>query len=214
MKELTRQKKLDPKYRLTKIKSETSKGELLRPEIISEWLNFSVDKPVNLFALDLKQIHKILKKKLVLNRVKVSIEPPSQLVIWSEMREPIAFLGERKNMGLDIHGNVFPLSPFYTPKKLPKLFTGKKENFKIAKSVLEWLSEAQVLDRVQTIDVTKANASSLGEREVIIQADGAFGRLNPDFLASGLEKFFKIHPKPGAQVDLRIEGILLYDGDY
>lgn len=186
--------------------------EVLRPEIVAEWLDLSRDKPVNLYAINLKKAQKLLERKFMVKQAKLGRQPPSTLVVNVEMRSPVALVGERSNIAIDEEGQVFPLIPFYTPKKLPKLFTGKRENFKIAQRVLKWLDSHDKLDKIRLIDVTKADASSLGVREVVIASESGYGRLNPEQIEEGLEKFFRIPLKEGAELDLRIEGIALYDG--
>lgn len=206
--ETVRKKQANPEYYINRVVSITSGDELLRPAILAEWLDLSVDKPLNLYAIDLNKASKLLKKHLLVKKVKVFRDPPSTLVIESEIRKPVAFVGERSNIAIDKEGNVFPFSPFFTPKKLPKLFIGKRENFPAAQKVLSWLIEKGRLEQVEFIDVRKAEADSLGEREVIMSFQGRLlVRLNPDSLEKGLQRFFKLNRIKAGLLDLRIDGL-------
>lgn len=208
-KHLMQKKRLDPIYIVTTIESKTEGDEILRPEIIAEWLNLSVERKVNLYAIDLRKAAALLKKQMIVRKVAVTRKPPSVLAIEAEIRKPVAFVGERSNIALDKEGNVFPFHPFYTPKKLPKLYIGKKENFTIAQKVLEWFIEKGLLESVDSIDVRSAKALSLGEREVVVVISGRYGRLNPEALDEGLERFMRLSHLKEAVIDLRVEGMAL-----
>lgn len=206
-KKLQQKKRQDPAYVVTAIESETEGDEILRPEIIAEWLNLSSEKKVNLYAINPKKAAAWLRKQMIVKSVSVTRKPPSTLVVHSEIRKPVAFVGERSNIAIDKEGNVFPFHPFYTPKKLPKLYIGKKENFSVAQRVLEWFLEKGLLGSVDTIDVRNAKAPSLGEREVVIAISGSYARINPDALEKGLEKFLKLGHLKESVIDLRVEGM-------
>jgi hypothetical protein len=75
--------------------------------------------------------------------------------------------------------------------------------------VLGWFSDRGLLESVDSIDVRSAKALSLGEREVVVVISGRYGRLNPEALEEGLERYIKLSHLKEAVIDLRVEGMAL-----
>lgn len=199
----------DSRYPVRAIMTKSLGGEPLRPSIVAEWLNLSVTKTMNLYRLNLNEAKKKIERQLPVKRAIVSRIPPSTLMVEIEMRRPIALVGERSNIGIDEEGNVFPLVPFYTPKKLPKIFVGHRNNFPLVVAVLKSLDKRGELGNVELVDAEKANALSFGERELVILSNGVFSRLDPAKWEDGLEKMFKLKHIEAKILDLRIQDLVL-----
>jgi hypothetical protein len=182
----------DPRYNITAIAQNCSKGQNLKSGYFAEVLNLSIDKPSNLYAFDLKDAQKKLLASPLIQHVQLRKIPPNILFIEYETREPIAFLVDFKNTALDLQGNLFPFKPFFTPKKLPKIYVGVSdvndsnyglENgsgnwgdalkghridmaFKIYK-LLKQYDKSYDIELIK-IDTSKAFSLSYGQREIIV----------------------------------------------
>lgn len=200
----------DPRYDVRAVMTKSLSGsEPLKPAVIAEWLNLSVSNKKNLYQLDLTQAQKMIERQAPVKKALLTRVPPSTLLVEVEMRRPIAMIGDRTNMAVDEEGKTFPLDPFYTPKKLPRLFIGEKKNFLLALEILKHLQALSKMDKVDFIDVEKSSASSMGEREVVLMYEGIWVRLDPDRIADGLNKLLKLRATPAKIVDLRIANLAL-----
>ena len=86
---------------------------------------------------------------------------------------------------------------------------GARDNFPLAKAILTVLEKKGKLDKADLIDVEKSQASSYGEREVVIRYEGVYIRLDPDRWEEGLDRFFKLNSRKARIVDLRLPNLAL-----
>jgi hypothetical protein len=95
------------------------------------------------------------------------------------VRQPVAWLGDYENIALDREGIPFPFAPFFSPKHLPVIYLGlspgalslgrklQGPRIELAFHLLHALSSFSGKETVQ-IDVSHAEAPSLGAREVVL----------------------------------------------
>lgn len=202
-------KSIDPRYTIRAIVSKPIASERLMPAILAEWLDLSTSKGRNLYRFNLEQARVKLESQPPVKKVALSRLPPSSLLVEVELRKPMALMGDRTNTAISEEGVLFSLVPYYTPKKLPRLFLGSRDNFPLAKDLLHHFERKGRLDKVDLIDVEKSQSSSYGDREVIIRYDGIWMRIEPDHWQEGIDKFFKVKHIEAKIVDLRIRGLAI-----
>lgn len=172
----------DPRYRLAAMIQATPKKECLKTVCLAEWLNLSIDKPVNLYAFDSKKAEQKLLTSPLIKQVSLKKIRPGILYIEYEIRLPIAYLGDYVNAAIDEEGVVFPFNPFFTPKKLPVFYIGlsntekgwgeclnQDKRFQLACQVYQNLKERKI--QAKQIDVSKAFADSFGQRQIIVTVE-------------------------------------------
>lgn len=186
----------DGKYKIIALVQTTASKSPLKTIYFSELLGLSIDRPLNLYQFNSKEgTRKILASPLI-KQAQVKKIKPGTLHIDYTAREPIAFLEDYTNTVLDVEGYAFPFKPFFTPKKLPLVYLGishpidnvlewngwgtKLEGTRIqlALSLLNYLLNQTCceLQQVHRLDVSKAFASSYGQREIILEFEEQFER--------------------------------------
>lgn len=181
----------NPAYRIVAIVQSSSVPEMLNTAYLAELMDLSVDAPVNLYRFSTKEaLNKLLSSPLIQN-AKVKKIRPGTVFIDYEMRRPIAFLSDINNAAVDSEGFVFPFKPFFTPKRLPEIVLGVKqlsdsiwgnkiqdERFTLACELLKYLSKHyySTFTTITRIDVSKAYASSLGQRQIVVELDNRIER--------------------------------------
>jgi len=169
----------DEKYQIRAIVQTGLEKEALKTAYLAEILGLSTDKPPQLYSIDLKLAEKTLLNSPLIAKAKVKRLPPATLYIDYEVRKPVALLADFKNTAVDREGALFPVEPFFSPKNLPELYLGVPEftgwqvedqNFQLALNVIEFLESAPWKEglRIKRIDVSKASAPSLGQREIVL----------------------------------------------
>jgi len=204
----------DPHYRLVGIVQTTPQSEMLKTDYIAELLQLNIEAPISLYEIDKEEARIALEKCPLIRKANVKHIPPGTLHVDYELREPIAYLGDYTNTAIDREGALIPFHPFFTPKNLPVIYVvGMKE--------AEWgkplpcekmLLAFEILDRVgelsaaviESIDVSRAFAKSMGKREVIVtlrkrdplEGAGVDGgwiiRFSMEHLASALDDFNRL----------------------
>ncbi len=166
-------------YRLIAIIQDCSQKESLKTVYLAEWLNLSLDKPINLYQFDTKVAEQRLLASPLIKKTSVKKILPGTLYIHYHIRVPIAYLGDYTNTAFDTEGTLFPFSPFFTPKKLPVIYIGldrlekgwgacllNDKRLQLAFNILEKM-QAKAMDVTQ-IDVSRAFADSYGQRQIVI----------------------------------------------
>jgi hypothetical protein len=155
----------------------------------------------------------------VIKDAKVKLIEPDTIYVDYTVRQPLAWLYDFENIALDEEGVPFPVSPFFTPKKLPEVYLGirnfywnrplKERSAQLALTILQLLSRLSL--NVKRLDVSKAYLPSLGRREVVLILDEqGFTktlRLTPKNFAQELGNYLELRGKlPAAAqiIDLRI----------
>lgn len=171
----------DPAYSIVAIVQSTTEAETLKTAYLAELLNLSVDYPTNLYDFNVKDARALLLKSSVIDDAHVFKIFPGTIHVNYTLRHPIAFLSDRTNTALDAEGVTFPFKPFFTPKKLPKIYLGisfeeleerqqKNERLVLALNLLN-LAMTYCCDGtlvLSQIDVSDAWAPSAGQRQIVL----------------------------------------------
>ncbi len=166
-------------YQISSIIQTGPEKEALKTSYLAELLGLSADIPMQLYGLNLKKAEQQLTSSPLIANAKVKRLPPSTLYIDYEVRKPIARLSDFNNTAIDREGYLFPIDPFFSPKRLPEIYLGLPANtgwhvkspyFDLALEILQFLETAPWKEglRIKRIDVSNAFAPSLGQREVVL----------------------------------------------
>lgn len=210
-------KKQDPAYDIEALLQTTPGKESLRTVYLAEIFGLSIDQPTNLYTFDTKTAKRRLLSLRAVSEAKVKKIPPSTIYVDYTLRQPIAFLGEVSNTALDQTGTLFPFTPFYTPKRLPKIYLGTSAPFawgdklrgpeaKLAFTLLDILSDQIKGENyiVKEIDLSHAFSPSYGQRYIAItidlhtiknseyQVQQHILRLSPKHLHEGIANYTKM----------------------
>lgn len=169
----------DARYTIVSIVQTGREKEALKTIYLEELLGLSKKTPQNLYRFDLKKAKNQLLSSPLIEEATLKRIPPNTLYIDYLVRKPAAFLGDTTNTAMNEEGVLFPFHPFFSPKNLPVLVLGvqkedvkwgkKVENNKcsLAFAVLKDLEGRKNPFRVKKIDVSKADAKSLGSRQIV-----------------------------------------------
>lgn len=176
--------------------------DALKTDYLAEILSLSKDHPTSIFSFDPNIAIKRLLAMPMIKEASVFTIKPDTIYVDYTMRDPIAMVDDYENIAIDEEGFLFPFSPFYSPKELPKLYFGlaafKKEekwfekplegeSFLLAMQILKALKAIAFEERffLKRIDLSNAFEKSYGRQEVVIDiANEAFGLStisNPSF---------------------------------
>lgn len=175
-------KGFDPHYRIVSIVQTGPQREALKTVYLAELMGISIDRPIPSFSFNCELAKKRLLQSPVIKEAEVKISSPSSLYVDYTARQPLAWLYDYVNAAVDEEGYLFPVSPFFSPKKLPEIYLGissetlkwntqlKNKEIALAISLLKLLSEPLYRDlfSLRRIDVSNAYAESYGIREVVI----------------------------------------------
>lgn len=214
----------DPQYHIVAIIQTQETSDRLPSGFFAECLDLSCDRPVNLYAFDLAKGEASLLANPCIASAMIKKIPPGTLHIFYRMRQPIAYVGDVTNTAMDGEGVLFPVSPFYASKKIPRIFFGlsptelswgktlqKQPLFQMVLEVLA-ASKEMALDEV---DCSRAREKTLGGRELVLRNQkGMFLRIYPDAIEEGFCKwiqFCKAFPEKSQGVlDLRFRKMGLF----
>jgi hypothetical protein len=173
----------DKKYNIVALMQSSREKDVLKTIYLAELLGLSVDRPTNLYRFNTKEAkHKLLGSGLIKEVVIKKISPGTIYLDYTP-RQPVAFLIDYTNTMVDMDGVPMPLKPFFTPKILPEIYLGLSESQELqwgipitgrekelAFALLKFLTlhPSFADSRISRIDVSKAFASSYGQREIII----------------------------------------------
>lgn len=185
----------DDRYKVVSILQTGSEKEALKTVYLAEILQLSTDHPINLFAIDLKQAEMSLLSSPLISCANVKRIPPGTLYIDYEIRRPVAWLADYKNIGIDREGYLFPIAPFFSPKEMPEIYLGlpsfgdiadrygreggkwevplQNKFLDLAFDILQTFEGMAWKEglRIKRIDVSNAFAPSLGRREIVLFTD-------------------------------------------
>lgn len=176
---LWKARSFDSRYHIAAIIQTGPEKEALKTSYLLELLGISKHSPQNLYRFDLKSGAEKLALSPLIEEASLKRIPPNTLYIDYSVRKPIAFLGDVTNTAIDKMGVLLPFHPFFSPKKLPIFILGvKKEDliwgkkiengkFFLAFQVLKGLESKMSLLKAVKIDVSKAEAKSLGQRQIV-----------------------------------------------
>lgn len=203
----------DESFIITDLKTHTTKREVLPDDYFAEWLNLSKDKPTNLAAFSLSEAEARLRKSPVVEWVKLKREGHTLLIDY-KTPNPLFHLIDYENTLMSSEGVIFPREPFFLDKRLPELYLGLKpygeevkwgeaiqemEKLDLAFDVMKGVSREihEGSTRLVRVDVSKAFAKSLGQREVVVTLEERFSgsvnivflRLNSDEIKEGISRY-------------------------
>lgn len=174
-----REKRDNPKYQIRAIIQTGPEKEALKTAYLAEKLHLSADEPQQLYLFDLKKGEELLLSSPFIASAHLSRLPPSTLYVDYEVRKPIAWLADFKNIATDAEGHLFPVTPFFSPKQLPEIYLGISSfedwhidtpAYHLAMKILQFLDKSTWMEQltIQRIDVSNAFAPSLGQREIVL----------------------------------------------
>jgi hypothetical protein len=219
----------NPAYNIFAIVQSTLDKETLKTSFLAEFLDLSVNQPTNLYQFSSKEAELKLNTFPLIKVAHVKKIHPGIIHIDYSLRKPIAILADYSNTLIDSEGIPFPLKPFFTPKKLPKIYLGideqkvfewgkqiEDQRFLFAKEILQYLPllHRSLHTHISLIDVSKAFASSYGERQIVLVEEQEYPFPSRRFLRLSTENYVqnltdyiqmkKVLALHSAVIDLRI----------
>lgn len=182
----------NPRHVISAIVQTGPEREALRTTYLAELLGLSSDRPLSLYAFDVKEGEKKLLGCPIVAEARIKRVDPGTLYIDYTVRKPVARLADYENIALDRSGYLFPLAPFFAPKNLPEIYLGlppfnsseddqgrkggtwhmplHNKHLRLAFEILRSLDGAPWREgmRVKKIDVSNAFAPSYGQREIVL----------------------------------------------
>jgi hypothetical protein len=172
----------DASYHVVAIVQAGPYKETLRTTYLAELLDLSIDRPTNLYQLNVKnKKDKLLASPLIKNAEIAKLKPGTLLIDYSP-RIPVAFLGDFTNTALDEEGFLIPFKPFFSPKKLPEIYLGNMDEIKWGHTIegkrgklgMKFFTFFSTFCKkegliLKTIDVTQAEALSFGRRQIVLE---------------------------------------------
>lgn len=166
----------DEQFSIVAIVQTTPDKESLQTVYLAELLELSIDRRTNLYLFDTESARQKLLACPVIKSALVKKVRPGTVFIDYSLRRPIAYIGDFMNMAADSEGAFFPVTPFFTPKKLPEFILGinqavcDKKKFNLAMNVLMHFTRKQdpVNVTIQRIDVSHAFDEHYGRREIVV----------------------------------------------
>lgn len=214
-----RQNQQSSKYYLCRILQTGPQKEALKTTYLAELMGISADRPILFSQFDHQGAEKKLLASPVIQEASVKLINPDTVYIDYTVRQPLATLGDFENTVIDENGIPFPISPFFTPKKLIQVYLGIPQffwnqpltdsNTKLALTLLQLLEQLPL--EVRKIDVSQAFKGSLGQREIVMVIDeqgfSKHLRLTPKNFAQELGNYLELRkelPLIPQVIDLRI----------
>jgi hypothetical protein len=165
--------------------------EALRSEYLSEIIGLCRDFPTKTSEFDTEKAKRKILVSPLIQDAKVKIIKPSTVYVDYTVRQPIAWVYDYENVGIDKEGFLIPMYPFFAPKNLPEIYLGLAPFGQNGNSLGllsgEWntslrgclvdlafdiftnaTSHSKDSFRIKRIDVSKANEMSLGKRELVL----------------------------------------------
>ncbi len=208
-----------PSHYLCRIVQTGPQREALKTPYLAELIDLSADRPILDSQFDSLLAQKKLCSSPVIKTALLKVIKPDTVYIDYTVRQPLAWLYDFENVALDEEGVPFPISPFFSPKKLPQIIIGiktftwnqplKEERVVLALTFLKMMLEYSL--PVVSLDVRASTAPSLGQREVVVvlkeKGVSKFLRLTPKNFAQELGNYLELRktlPLEKQVIDLRI----------
>jgi len=168
--------------------------EALRSEYLSELIGLSRDFPILTTKFDVEKARFDLLESPLIQEVFVKTIKPSTVYIDYTVRQPIAWIYDYENVGIDKEGFLIPMYPFFPPKNLPEIYLGLapfgqiQNSMNIPTALWNKPLQGDLVDlafdifnklllcqkdlfRIKRIDVSKSRDLSLGKREIVLVID-------------------------------------------
>lgn len=147
---------------------ERGRGELPHG-FLAEALDLSQDRPTAWDAFSTREAEKKLMRYPFFEKVSVRKIEPNAVLVDYVLRTPVAKVADFSGQAIDNQGVMFPLEPYYSPKKLPAIrFGGVPRESKTAFFLLELLQQVERPPRLLLIDLAEQESSSLGARKIVV----------------------------------------------
>ena len=156
--------------------------EALHSDYLAELLGLSSDKPTLFSDFNEEIAEAKLLASPLFQEARVKKIVPNMVYVDYRIRKPIAWASDFINTVIDKEGHLFPMTPFFSPKKLPEIYLGKEgiqeASFSaplkgpyrdLALTVLDLFKGCEKdFFIVKRIDVSDAFFSTLGKRGIVV----------------------------------------------
>jgi len=199
----------DDSYQIVAVVQTSPDQEGLKTAYLTELLGLSVDRPRNLYDFSTDEATKKLLQLPVIKELNVRKIRPGTIHVDYTLRKPIAYVSDYTNTVVDAEGIIFPLKPFYTPKKLPEIHLGETQEFthplwggtligagkELAFEILSLSSQyCDEYSSLCRIDVSRAFTSSAGQREIVLVLEDRFSKVeNSQTVLSVHPRILRLH---------------------
>jgi hypothetical protein len=198
------QKKL-ASTKLTTLIQKTPTMQALSPRFFSNYLGLNPKgKNIAIKRLDIQKINKKLKAFPIFKSIHAEFTKEGELEVNYHLRSPQYTLKDFSNCGVDEEGYLFPLAPFYTPKKLTQIYLGlqdlnfsKKHYVLLANQIIEFFN-LNKLDQlsIALIDLSKMNSNLKSHQEVIVTIEFLdkkhYLRIHPQNMDKALTRYVSL----------------------
>lgn len=183
------QRQEDPNYNIEIIIQTGPKKEALSSAYLAELMDLAGDEKTNLYKFSISKARRSLLSSPLIKQAQVKKIFPNTVFVDYTARLPMALLYDYPNMAIDEEGYVFPISPFFTPKKLPEIYLGlmpfgyaedelgakgaswnqavKGDEAKLAFNIINLFSDLNSIELLR-VDVSNAFSDSWGRREIVL----------------------------------------------
>ncbi|MGR3973377.1 MAG: hypothetical protein QRY72_02215 [Candidatus Rhabdochlamydia sp.] len=208
-------------HTICRIIQTTPQYERLSTSYLAYLMNLSADQPTKARQFNLSLAKTRLEASPVIKQAHVALIQQDTVYIDYTIRHPIAWIEDYENMAVGEDRVLFPIAPFFSPKKLPRIYLGlspedalwgKKIDSYQLELAFQCLKTLDLLElHVQKIDVSKALFPSLGQREIVVileeEKHERILRLTPKDFAQEMGNYLELRQTLDAAsivVDLRI----------
>lgn len=191
---------------LTTLIQKTSFSTPLSPRFFSDYLMLNPNgKWLELSKLDEKKIEQKLKEFPIFEKIQAHIIRTGELEIAYDLKKTQFLLADFTNLAIDPKGFIFPLKPFFPPKKIPQVYLGiQKVDWKIKNNIKKALEIQafleQILDdgiEIELIDLAKQEHPVASLKQIVVtlnyQGIKHYLRLSPDHLEKALLRYLALY---------------------
>lgn len=177
-------------YHIVRIVQTGPQKEALSTLCLAEVMGLSIDRPIHISRFNIAQAEQQLAACPVIEKVHIALEKPHTVHVDYHTRQPIAWLYDYVNIGIDEKACCFPVSPYFSAKNLPEIYLGlfsspsssanliwnhplQDERLKLAMTILHLFSRKEYngLFLLRRIDVASAFAESCGQRQIVLKIE-------------------------------------------
>jgi hypothetical protein len=192
-------------YPLSYIVQTGLQKEALHSDYLAELLGLSKDAPTLFTQFDEQTAEQKLLTSPLFSQVKVKKIPPNMVYVDYTIRKPIGWASDFVNTVVDKDGHLFPMAPFFSPKKLPEIYLSAEEIqgasfesplqgklFELALQVLNLFDGCEKeAFRVKRIDVSQSFFPTLGKRGIVVILENDLGEnsTSTHFLRLSTQRF-------------------------
>ena len=192
-------------YPLSYIVQTGLQKEALHSDYLAELLGLCKDVPTLFTEFDEQTAEKKLLISPLFARAKVKKIPPNMVYVDYTVRKPIGWAADFVNTVVDKDGFLFPMAPFFSPKKLPEIYLSAEavgeasferplqgQLFELALQVLNLFEGCEKESfRVKRVDVSQSFFPTLGKRGITVILENDLGEnvASTHFLRLSTQRF-------------------------